>query len=141
MPIKLKNLDSGLGVMLIGEGNVTGQEIIHANKKILSLKEKIEVSKYWIIDYSEATGYDVSTPEIEIIADQDKEISKYLPDYTVAIVTKQDIEFGVSRMWETIIQIKGLQWETKVFKVRNDAEQWIKNKVKEKYNIDLTSRS
>jgi hypothetical protein len=141
MPIKLKNLDSGLGVMLIGEGNVTGQEIIHANKKILSLKEKIEVSKYCIIDYSEATGYDVSTPEIEIIADQDKEISKYLPDYTVAIVTKQDIEFGVSRMWETIIQIKGLQWETKVFKVRNDAEQWIKNKVKEKYNIDLTSRS
>ena len=79
-------------------------------------------------------------PEIEIIATQDEEISKYLPDYIVAIVSKRDIEFGISRMWQTIVQMKELAWETKIFRDRNDAEKWIKNKAKEKYDIDLTFR-
>jgi hypothetical protein len=140
MSIKLKNLDFGLGVVFIGEGVVTGQEIIQANKKILSFEEKIKISKYCIIDYYEASTYDVSTPEIRIIADQDKEISKYLPDYIVAIVAKRNLEFGVSRMWQTIIELNDLKWDTEIFKDRNDAEKWIKNKVKEKYDIDLTCR-
>ena len=80
----------------------------------------------------------MSASEIETIAAQDKEISKYLPEYIVAIVAKKDVEFGVSRMWETLIEINDLQWETMVFKERDDAEEWIKHKVKEKYDIDLT---
>ena len=140
MPIKLRNLDSGLGVVFIGEGIVTGQEIIRANKNLLSFKENIKISKYCIIDYSETSEYNVSTSEIQIIAAQDKEISKYLPDYIVAIVAKRDLEFGVSRMWQTIAQINDLKWDTKVFKDRNNAEKWIINKVKEKYDIDLTCR-
>jgi hypothetical protein len=138
MPIKLKNLDAGLGVVFIGEGIVTGEEIIRANRTVLSFGKKIRASKYCIIDYSNATKYDVSTSEIEVIATQDKEISEYVPEYLVAIVAKKNLEFGVSRMWETVVEAKGLKWETMVFKDRDDAEEWIKRKVSEKYNIDLT---
>ena len=138
MSIKLINLDFGLGVVFIGEGVVTGQDIINANKIILSFEEKIKISKYCIIDYSEASAYDVSKHEINIIADQDKEISIYLPDYIVAIIAKRDLEFGVSRMWQTIIEVNDLKWDTEIFRDRNDAEKWIKNRAKEKYDIDLT---
>ena len=138
MSIRLKNLDAGLGVVFIGEGTVTGEEIIRANRTILSFGERIKTSKYCIIDYSDAVKYDVSTSEIEMIAAQDKEISEYVPEYFVAIVAKKNLEFGVSRMWETVVQVKGLKWETMVFKDRADAEEWIKQKVREKYNIDLT---
>ena len=138
MSVKLKNLDAGLGVVFTCKGIVTGQEIIQANKNILSFKETIKISKYCIIDYSETTEYDVSTSEIEIIAAQDREMSRHLPDYIVAIVAKRNLEFGVSRMWEAVAQMHGLQWETMVFNDRNDAEKWIKNKVLEKYGIELT---
>ena len=84
--------------------------------------------------------YDVSTPEIEIIATQDEEISKYLPDYIVAIVAKRDLEYGVSRMWQTIAEMKKLKWDTMVFRDRDDAEKWIKKMAKEKHDIDLTFR-
>lgn len=137
MPIKLKNLDAGLGVVFIGEGIVNGDEIIHSNRKILSLKEKIKTSKYCIIDYSDATKFNVSTAEIKIIAAQDKKISEYISEYIVAIVAKKNLEFGISRMWEFIVQTSGLHWETMVFKNRDSAEEWIKRKAKEKFNINL----
>jgi hypothetical protein len=138
MPIKLNNLDNGLGIEFLGEGVVTGQDIILANKKVLSSKEKIERSKYCIINFAKATDVDIATPEVDTIAAQDREIAKHRPDYIVGVVAQGDLEFGVSRMWEVIAQTKGIQWETMVFKDRKDVEQWIKNIVKEKDNIDLT---
>lgn len=137
MPIKFENLDDGKGVVLVGEGIVTGEDIIHVNKRILSFQEKIKNSKYCIIDYSYITDYNVSKSEIQFIAFQDKVISQYIPDYLVAIIAKEDLEYGFSRMWEIIVETEGLQWETKVFKDRDGAYQWIKHKAKEKYNIDV----
>lgn len=140
MPIKLKNLDVGLGGAIVGKGIVTGEEIIEANNDLLSLKEKLKKTKYCIIDYSDATQYDVSTPEVEIIAAQDSEIAKYIPEYIVAVIAPNNLEFGVSRMWESVVKVKGLNWDTMVFKNRDDAEKWVKQKFKEKYNIDITMK-
>jgi len=41
-------------------------------------------------------------------------------------------------MWEIIAESSGLPWETMVFRDRDVAEKWVKQKVKEKYNINLT---
>lgn len=67
-----------------------------------------------------------------------KQVCPHAGGRSAAIVAKKNLEFGVSRMWETVVQVKGLKWETMVFKDRADAEEWIKQKVREKYNIDLT---
>jgi hypothetical protein len=138
MPILIENKDSGQGVVFVGKDTVSGQDIIDANTKILTFKEGMKNSKYCIVDYSNITEYEVSTSEIKIIASQDKEVALYLPDYIVAIVAKENHEFGVSRMWEAIIEINGLNWETMVFRGRDDAEQWIKTKIKNKYGSEVT---
>jgi len=39
-------------------------------------------------------------------------------------------------MWEIIVENTGLQWETMVFRDREDAEDWIREKVKDKFGID-----
>lgn len=140
MPIILKNLDDGIGAVFVCQGNVTGQEIIQANRGILSYTDKLKKSRYCIIDYSETTQYQVSASEIEIIADQDKEIAKYVGDYIVAIVANKNLQFGFSRMWQSICEADGLKWQTMVFKKRHEAEKWVKEKAKEKFGIRLTMK-
>jgi hypothetical protein len=39
-------------------------------------------------------------------------------------------------MWELIVENTGLRWETMVFRALEDAEAWIRQRVKEKYEID-----
>ncbi len=138
MPINVEVLDDGLGVLFVGEGKVNGGDLIEANEKIYSSVERMKKYKYGIIDYSEITQFDVSASEIETIASQDMKASKYIPHGFVSIVAKQDLEFGISRMWETIIENASLPWETSVFRDKKAAEKWVKQKVKETYNIDLT---
>ena len=139
MPIEIEYLDDGLGVLVTGEGLVTGKDIISSNNQIFSSAEKMTKNKYGLIDYSNITQFEVSTPEVEIIASQDQKASEYIPDGIVAVVAKKDLVFGINRMWEVVVENTGLQWETMVFRDREDAEAWIRERVKGKFGIgDLT---
>jgi len=93
-------------------------------------------NKYGLVDYSKITQFEISNSELEIIASQDLKASEYIPDGIVAIVAKKDLIFGINRMWEIIVENTGLQWETMVFRDREDAEDWIREKVKDKFGID-----
>ena len=138
MPIKVRYLDKGIGVLLIGEGKIVGDDIIKANRKIFSSVEKMKKYRYGLLDYSRITQFEVSTSEVDTIAFQDMKASEFIPDAVLAIAAKQDLEFGLTRMWEIIVENSGLPWETMVFRDRDTAEKWIKQKVKEKFDIDLT---
>ena len=135
MPIEINYLDGGLGVLFIGEGIVTGEEIITSNRQIFSSEEKMKKVKYGLIDYSSITQFKVSTPEVESIISQEKKAAEYITDGVLAIVAEKNVAFGINRMWEIIAEFRGLQWETMVFRCRADAEVWIRQKVNQKFGI------
>lgn len=94
---------------------------------------------YGLIDYSDITEFEVSTSELETIASQYEKASEYLTDGIIAVVAKNDLVFGISRMWEALVENTGLKWEIVVLRAKEDAEAWIKERVKEKFGIhDLT---
>ena len=136
MPIEIQYVDGGLGVLYLGKGIVTGEDIINSNKQIFSSEEKMVNNKYGLIDYSNVTQFEVSTSEVEIIASQNKKASEYIPDAVVAVVAEKDIEFSMTRMWEMVAENTGLQWNIMVFRDREKAEIWIKERVQEKFGID-----
>ena len=138
MPIQIKYLDNGIGVMFIGEGMVTGADVISANKEVFSSEERMKNYKYGFIDYSFVSDLNATTSEIESMAYQQKKASEIIPDAILAFVTKSDLEFGLNRMWQSIAENAGLKWETMVFRSREKAEIWIKDRIKEKFNIDIT---
>jgi len=124
--------------MFIGEGIVTGEDVINANKEIFSSEEKMKNFKYGFIDYSNAFHFDASGDDAKIIADQDMEASKFIPDAILAILAREDLVFGLNRMWEMIAENAGLQWETMVFRDREKAEAWTKDRIRDKFSIDIT---
>ena len=130
MPIQIKYLDNGLGVLFMGEGIVTGDDVINSNREIFSSEDKFKNYKYGFIDYSNITHLNVSNSELGIIVSQDKKAFQFLPDGVIAIAAKQDLEFGINRMWEIIVENSGIQWETMVFRDKEKAKIWIKDRVK-----------
>ena len=79
---------------------------------------------------------EVSKSEIEAIAEIHKNAEKISPDRVVAVAASKDIAFGLSRVWDA--NIGESQWERTIVRSRDEAESWIKEKVKSKFSIDIT---
>jgi hypothetical protein len=64
------------------------------------------------------------------------EASKISPDRLIAVVASSKLSFGYSRMWEMLSD--ATNWERIVFRVKSDAEEWLKKRTKEQFNIAIT---
>ena len=136
MPIEVKYLDGGKGTFFDGKGDITGEDIIGANKEIFSSEEKIRRYKYTLLDLTSMDDFDVLTSDVEEIARINIGAAEIIPDFVVAIAARKDIVFGLSRMWQTLVD--STTWETKVFRTVDEAKVWIKERVKAKFGIDVT---
>jgi len=138
MPIEIKDVDGGLGNLIIGSGVVTGEEYVNAIKKHLSQdKEKFKKYRYSISDYTAAVRDEIHTDDIKTIVNFCERAARMNPHAVIAIVADKDFAFGLSRMWEMLMG--QAEWEIKVFRSRGDAERYIISKVKELFDInDIT---
>ena len=136
MPVEFKYLDRGIGILLVGEGLLTGQELIDALTEIYRSEENAKKLKYSILDLTHVERVDVSNAEIMIIVQKHKNVAKTTPDKVLAVAASKDIAFGLSRMWET--HVEEIQWETNIARSRDEVDSWVKEKVKNKFRIDIT---
>ena len=137
MPIDIKILHDGVGILYLCHGTVTGKEFIEANKRVLTFDEQfLKKVKYGIVDETASDDIHMSESEMVTIAAQNKKIASLVPPGAiVAVVAKGDFAFGLARIWESFIEHTG--WETMTFRTRWKAEGWIKEKVKANFGIDL----
>jgi hypothetical protein len=138
MPIQIEYLDNGSGALFRGTGVVTGEDITTANMEMFSTPEKTRKYKYGLADWTGVTEYKVTPSELQGAATQDKNAAEYLPELFIAIVADKDLEYGFSRMFSVFIEANDLNWELMLFRNMADAKTWIKEKVKAKYDIDVT---
>jgi hypothetical protein len=76
---------------------------------------------------------EIPTVAIKLIARFNIKAATVNPDVIIATVADQDIMYGLSRMAQTLRD--DAAWENEVFRNRQDAEAWIKARVKQKYGI------
>ena len=139
MPIDIKNdADNGLGVIFTGRRIITDNECLDIYKKhLIQDQDKYQKYRYSLNDWMAVTEVAVSSDTIDQIADFCKSAAKINPDLIVTHAANKDITFGLSRMWEFLAA--ETKWEIMVFRNRKDAEDWIRQKVKEEHGIgDLT---
>lgn len=140
MPLTIQDLDGGLGVGIVGEGVLTDGEFTEVLEGHLTQPEEIfKRHRYTIADWSGVTEIEVASESVVRIAVLSRQAARKNPHIVVASVAGTDLSFGLTRMWEA--QLGGIPWKTKTFRVRDDALEWIREKVKDLYGIeDLTMR-
>ncbi len=135
MLFEIKDCDGGIGNIIEGRGIVTDQEYIDFFKRHLTQdKDKFSKYRYSLIDYTAVTKVDVSNESIEFIADLCIEASTVNPDPIVAFLAKDDLVFGLTRMYEALVY--ETDWEIMVFRSKKETVEWIKERVKDKFGID-----
>ena len=135
MPVEINDCDGGLGNYILVRGVASAEEYVDAFKRHLEQdEEKFKKYLYSLCDYTGIRQFDISNPMVQQLADMSVRAMKINPDVIVAIVADQDLYFGLSRMFEALVFDKG--WETYVFRSKEEALDWIREKVKEKFGID-----
>ena len=140
MPVETRETDNGLGLIIIGSGDVTEAEYLGFYTRALTQGALgSRTYRYSINDYTAVTSIDISTGAVEEIARYSKKAAEMDPDRVTAIVASKDIIFGLARMWE--LMSGDVQTGVMVFRNREDAEEWIRQEVKDRFQIDtLTFR-
>ena len=124
MPYSTEFEDEGKGILHVGRGVVTGEELFASANRVLGrVKEGLSPS-YAIVDLSEVVEMRVSAEEIRLNVDVNIEISKYVRNGRVAIVAPKDYIYGLARMWQAYSEETG--WSTRVFRNKREADEWIK---------------
>ena len=127
MPAKISHTPDG-GIIVQAEGVVKAEDMIEINGLMYETKEKIEKIIYQIIDFTGIQDFSYTDADIDMIAFQDKRAYDINPNMLIAVVSDQDLLFGLARMWEA----KALSplFRTKVFRKLEDAQIWINEKLK-----------
>ncbi len=126
MPNEIQYTDDNIGICFSAVGKVTGKEIIESQSDIYQSKGFAKL-RYWIVERSRCTEYEVSSDEVSRIAAIDNEAAKINPNLIIALISESDLQFGVSRMYEAQISADGFR--TKVFRDRCTADKWIQSEL------------
>lgn len=136
MPIELKYLDGERGVVCVPTGFVTGDELFAANAEIYSRDLAAKPYYYQLVDCDHIDGVSMSSLQVHKIAEQDLQASKYLRHCVVGIYAKEDLPFGIARMWQAFVE--RADWDIRVFRLRSEAVAWVKERVLERFAVHVT---
>ncbi len=137
MPIDIRIMHNGIGIMYICHGEVLGNDFIEANKQLLSSKNRLKKVIYGLVDETAIENLQISESEMLTIAAQNKKMSAIVPARAVvAVIAKDELAYELASVWEGFIEHTG--WETMIFRTRWKAERWIIEKVKANFGIDVT---
>jgi hypothetical protein len=136
MPIDIRVLHNGIGVLYLCDGTVTGRDFIDANNRLLAYKDRLKQLRYGLVDMTATDDLQISESELLTITAQDKKIASFAPsEAVVAVIARDEYALQISRLWESFIEHTG--WETMTFRLRWKAESWIIERVKANFGINL----
>ncbi len=123
MPYLTEFIDEGTGILHVGKGVLTGEEIIAAIATLAQDMPHAELITHVFIDLTEVTSVQVSTEEVRVITAIDKKNSDLIKQICTAIVAPEDLAYGMSRMYAGLIPTPG--WSIGVFRTMPEARVWL----------------
>lgn len=123
MPFDYEMLDSGRGVEFIGSGDLAGAEIVEVKQRLLADEDAVRRWKFGYVLLTNLDSFQITVDEVRAIAALDKRLSVLTPEVVLAVIAPRDHDFGMARMWESVLDIPG--WTTAVFRTRGEAEAWM----------------
>lgn len=135
MPIEIKYCDGGKGVIVTASGVTTGDEFIAVDNEVFSRDLGAQPYRYIFVDMDHSRAMEVSTEQLRRIANHHLTVSRQLPHLVIAVYAKDDLPFANARMWEVFVE--GTGWDTRVFRVKSDAVNWVKEIVLAKFGVAM----
>ena len=122
MPIQIEFSEDQQGVVYNAHGEVNGKDILDAKLELYN-DSRFDKLKYFIIDRTWCTSYNVESSEVQKSTDMAHNASQRNGDLIVAMVSKSDLQFGMARMFE--LMLNDTAWRIGNFRDRKLADEWV----------------
>ena len=116
-------IDKGRGVQFTGSGELTGEEMMAPKYRLLDDPEKLRLLRFAIVSLIDVTRFDLSPDQVHQLAALDKQIGEHAPVVAVVVIAPRTHDFGMARMWETILDVPG--WSSMVVRTRAEADAFL----------------
>ena len=124
MPCTTNIIDNRKGILHVGSGTMTGEELMLSASTVLKLVQEGLKPEFAMTDLTDVKKFTVSAEEISRNAALNSGISRYLPSAKIAIIAPANDIYGMARMWQAHIDSPG--WTSHVFRRKEDALAWLK---------------
>ncbi|HEX4667608.1 MAG TPA: hypothetical protein VH207_13510 [Chthoniobacterales bacterium] len=127
MPYTTELTEDYQGIIQIGNGIVTGSEILQGCRSVTALVQTTENFHYKLVDFTSARELQITERELAEIVEEDRLIARARPHAAVAIVAPNDEMAAIAHHWETLVEELG--WSTHVAPTRAEALEWLREKL------------
>ena len=103
-------------------GVATGEEILDAKQAALARRYDGPL-RFLLFDLSGAERLDVPTIDVRRVARVDREYAETHPPFAIAVVAPDDLEYGLSRMWQAFVDDTPI--DSLVVRTRAEALGWL----------------
>ena len=119
-------------------GEVSGREVIAAQSLAASDPERLRRWTFAVLDQTQVTLAKYTPDDVHTAAAQDRHFATLTrPGFLVALIATTDYQFGICRMWQLLTD--DLPWRTCVFRDPRLAESWLRDEVRERFQLELPS--
>jgi hypothetical protein len=122
MAIEYEIIEDKRLVVAKGSGVVTGDDAI-SHLDTLAADERYVAPMKKLVDYSSIDGIKQSNEEVIIIAQKKDALKSKFAEERCAIVSPEDLSFGIARVHQALIDNSGIN--TEVFRRIEEALAWL----------------
>lgn len=127
---------NGHGVEFLCAGQVDIQQLCASKQNFAGRFPRAGGWYFAIVDFSETSDLRAPIDDIPMLVDCDHELSHVTrPGLLIAIVAPEALAYDTSRIWQAVSQSTG--WESKVFRSREAAESWVRQRVSSAFRVEL----
>jgi hypothetical protein len=116
-------IDNGTGLHRVGQGVITGRELIDAAKAAWESRSDLAPITHALIDFTNIDRFECSAKEIVTVANLMAKIGETVKGAYVAIAAADDVAFGMCRMFGSLVDRNG--WIIMTFRTIDEAKAWL----------------
>ncbi len=103
-------------------GIVTGVDLFGVNDEVFG-HDYPGGPRYALLDFTAAERVDVTTGDLQRVAEEDRRDAGRIAGVAVVIVAPQTLVFGLARMWEGLVDAEA--FDSGVVRTRAEAAKWL----------------
>jgi len=134
--VTLSEFADGRGFLITCPPQIDVRDFYEAKK---ALEERFPNLPSWyfgLVDMSLVSEMTVAAADFDLLLERDRKIAQFTqPGFSVAVIARAEIAFGMARMWQSSLDNVG--WDIMVFRERPPAEAWIRQRVLATFSVQL----
>ena len=124
MALEIIDIEGTQGVVQTVRGERTGDELLAENRAMFfDRTSDFADSRFWFADFTGSDLRGVEHGHIRELGEIAEQAARSNSALLTAIVTPEDLQFGLGRMWAMLTEATG--WEHQLFRTREEAADWL----------------